>query len=215
MLNPSLKISVFSEAGKPVKQLELPKEIFGVKPKTDLLHFVANAYLANQRLGLAHTKTKAEVRGGGRKPWRQKGTGRARQGSIRSPQWRGGGVIFGPRSNRNWSVKINQKVKQLALAMSLSSKLADQRLTVVDKLPTDGKTKTFAKLLLANKLKSRILVIAEKTPVELLRAIRNLKNLKIIRADSLNALDALQCRYLLISEPSLEIIKQTFFKKNK
>ncbi|PIS40489.1 MAG: 50S ribosomal protein L4 [Candidatus Kerfeldbacteria bacterium CG08_land_8_20_14_0_20_43_14] len=209
----NLKISVFNSDGKAVKEVELDKTIFGVKPDTNLLHFVANAYLANKRLGLAHTKTKSEVRGGGRKPWRQKGTGRARQGSIRSPQWRGGGITFGPRSNRNWSVKINQKVKIKALAMALSAKAEDKKITLIDVLPTDGKTKSMAKLIKANKVSRTPLLIPTKTGVEILRACHNISGMQILRADSLNVLDVLKARHLILPVESLEAIKKTFFKK--
>lgn len=209
----NLKISVFNSDGKAVKEIELDKSIFGVKPDSNLLHFVTNAYLANKRLGLAHTKTKSEVRGGGRKPWRQKGTGRARQGSIRSPQWRGGGITFGPRSNRNWSVKINQKVKIKALAMALSAKAEDKKITLIDVLPVDGKTKSMAKLIKANKITRTPLLISTKTGVEILRACQNIPGLQVLRADSLNTLDVLKAKCLILTVASLETIKKTFFKK--
>ncbi|MFA6588052.1 MAG: 50S ribosomal protein L4 [Patescibacteria group bacterium] len=208
-----LKISVFNSEGKALKEVQLDKEIFGVKPDLELLHFVVNAYLANKRLGLAHTKTKSEVRGGGRKPWRQKGTGRARQGSIRSPQWRGGGITFGPRSDRNWSVKVNQKVKTKALGMSLSAKAQDAKITLIDVLPVDGKTNSIVKLLKAIKVRRSPLIIPSKTTPEILRACRNIKDLQVLRADSLNAHDVLKAKHLVILVDSLEVIKKTFFKK--
>ena len=126
----SLKIKVYNQIGTAVKDLELNAKIFGVKPNSELLHQAVVAQGANERQVLAHTKDRSEVRGGGKKPWKQKGTGRARAGSSRSPLWSGGGVVFGPETIENFKVKINQKMKQAAIFMALSDKVASQ--TLVD-----------------------------------------------------------------------------------
>lgn len=143
-----LKIKVYNQNVEPVGEIELSPGVFGVKSNPALVHQAAVAQMANQRKVIAHTKTRSEVRGGGRKPWAQKGTGRARHGSSRSPIWRGGGVTFGPRNDRNFKVRINKKMKQNALLMALSDKAANNNLAVVDKfsLP-EFKTKFFHQII--------------------------------------------------------------------
>ena len=137
-----LEAKVYNQEGKEIRTLELPEEIFAVEVKPTLLHEVVTIARANQREVLSHTKGRSEVRGGGRKPWKQKGTGRARHGSSRSPLWRGGGVTFGPTKERNFSMQLNDKVKKQALRMVLTNKLANDHLYIVDKLAIkDGKTK--------------------------------------------------------------------------
>ena len=144
----SLKIKVYNQAAESTKDLELNAKIFGVKANGGLLHQVAIAQQANARQVLAHTKDRSEVSGGGKKPWKQKGTGRARVGSSRSPIWIGGGITFGPTKNRNFKKKINQKMKQKALFMALSDKLATNSLVILDNLEfTEFKTKKFNTLL--------------------------------------------------------------------
>ncbi|KAA0205979.1 50S ribosomal protein L4 [Candidatus Uhrbacteria bacterium] len=125
-------VSIYSQDGKSVGEMSLPEAYFGVKAKPKLVHEVLVAQQANRRKAVAHTKNRGEVSGGGKKPWKQKGTGRARQGSIRSPQWVGGGIVFGPRAERNFSVKVNRKAKQKALFMALSDKVANKSLLVIE-----------------------------------------------------------------------------------
>ncbi|MDO8584242.1 MAG: 50S ribosomal protein L4, partial [bacterium] len=140
--------SLYNQQGKDIGTVELSDVIFGVKPEAALVHEVSVAMRANKRRPVASTKTKGEVRGGGKKPWAQKGTGRARQGSIRSPNWVGGGIAFGPNSERNFEVKINKKAKRKALFMALSDKLNDKRIIVVDQITVEpAKTKTAAEML--------------------------------------------------------------------
>ena len=137
-----MKLPIYNLAGEKIKEKEVSSRIFGVKIRPEVIHQVVVAQGANARPVLADTKNRGEVRGGGKKPWRQKGTGRARQGSIRSPQWKGGGVVFGPTSDRNFSQRVNKKQKQLALAMCLSDKVNNNLLAVFDKLSlNEGKTK--------------------------------------------------------------------------
>jgi len=143
-----IKTPVYNVNGEKVSEVELNPKVFGLAVKPDLVSFVVIAQKANQRQVLAHTKNKGEVRGGGRKPWRQKGTGRARHGSIRSPLWRGGGVTFGPTKERNFSLKINKKEKRQALLMVLSDKAKHEKIILIDKLELDQpKTKKFFQIL--------------------------------------------------------------------
>ena len=148
-------VSIYNFEGKVVGTRELPAAVFGVPVKPGLLQQAVTAQQANRRVAIAHTKTRGEVRGGGRKPWKQKGTGRARHGSIRSPIWIGGGITFGPRSNRNFTLKINHKVRRRALLMSLSAKVAEAALMVVDDVkPVGKKSKQAAQLLVNLKLRA-------------------------------------------------------------
>jgi large subunit ribosomal protein L4 len=213
MATDKLTLKVLDLEGKPTKDVVLDPKIFGVKTDVGLLHLVTTAYQANKRLGLAHTKTKGEVRGGGRKPWKQKGTGQARQGSIRSPQWRGGGITFGPRTGSNHTRILTQKVKCKALAMALSTMVDKHHLILVEKFPSEGKTKPVAQLL--KKLNAnRLSLIAPASHDNLLvRATRNMPNVEVLRADSLNTYDVLRARHLILPVDSLEVIAKTFFTK--
>ncbi len=151
-----MKISTYTQNGKESGKAELPSEIFDVKMNSDLVHQVVLAQMSNQRQVIAHTKDKSEVRGGGRKPWKQKGTGRARHGSIRSPIWKGGGVTFGPTKDRNFKKKINKKMRRKALFMVLSSKVQDKEMIVLDKLKIEKpKTKEIAMVIENLKLKMK------------------------------------------------------------
>jgi large subunit ribosomal protein L4 len=159
-----MKVDVYNQEGKTVGNAELSAKVFGLKPNRGLIEQAIVTTLANRRQVLAHTKTKGEVRGGGRKPWKQKGTGRARHGSIRSPQWKGGGVVFGPRKNRNFELKMNVAAKRKALLMSLSDKVANERLIVLDAMKFEGaKTKHFATMLKALPHKKTNLVILSRS----------------------------------------------------
>lgn len=213
MADAALTIPVYSADGKQTSEVTLDSRIFGQTPDTGLLHLVTVQQQANKRLGLAHTKTKAEVRGGGRKPWKQKGTGQARQGSIRSPQWRGGGVIFGPRSGRNWTGKLNVQVRRKALAMALSIKASEKQIRLVEALPTDGKTKVVVSLLKKTNADRTPLIIPAKHDTMIVRATRNMQRVTVLRADSLNAYDVLRAHRLVLPVESLAVIAQTYFAK--
>jgi len=212
------KIAVYNIEGKKTGTATLPAEIFDIEMNTDLVHQVVVTQLANKRQVAAHTKDRSEVRGGGRKPWRQKGTGRARHGSIRSPIWRGGGIAFGPTKERNFKKKINKKMKRKALFMVLSSKVKDNELILLDKLEVkEPKTKLMAEIL--NKVKSQkskvknILIVIPKSDVNIVRASRNIPRIKTIRADSLNILDLLSFKYLLMPKEAIRVIQETYVKK--
>jgi len=168
---------------------------------------------------LAHTKDRSEVSGGGKKPWRQKGTGRARHGSIRSPIWIGGGVTFGPTKEKIFTKKINKKMKRQALFMSLSSKLKDKEMVLLDKIElAEAKTKQMIEILncLEEKLKKNFikgtLIVLPITDQKVIKASQNIPKIKIIKADSLNVLDILSYRYLLVSQEAVEVIKKTYLR---
>jgi len=181
------KVNVYNQEGKVTGGIELNPKFFDVKINPALVHEVVIAQQANARHSIANVKTRGEVRGGGKKPWRQKGTGRARQGSIRSPQWVGGGVTFGPTSARNFSVKINRKAKQKALFMALTDKVHDDKLVVLEAfVPKEVKTKFAAELFTKLPITRRALVVIPKSDANLLRMVRNLQNITLVTVNSLN-----------------------------
>ncbi len=182
----------------------LPKSVFAVEvPNHELLKLAYDAYLANNRLASATTKQRGEVRGGGKKPWRQKGTGRARFGSIRNPIWRGGGIVFGPRGNENYTKKISKTSKRVALRQALTLK-ADK--VLVAEIKTSGKTKEVAKFLEDNKLNRRILIVAEKTD-ELIRASSNISEVLLVSPMYLNVFDILNADHIVIAPKAIETIE--------
>ena len=182
----------------------LPKSVFAVEVRNhELLKLAYDAYLANNRLASATTKQRGEVRGGGKKPWRQKGTGRARFGSIRNPIWRGGGIVFGPRGNENYTKKISKTSKRVALRQALTVK-ADKVL-VVD-IKTTGKTAEVAKFLKENNLNRRVLIVAEKTD-ELIRATNNISEALLVSPMYLNVFDILNADHIVIAPKAIETIE--------
>jgi large subunit ribosomal protein L4 len=207
-------IKCYDQNGKVISQIRLPAEVFGLKINPDLVHQVLVLQLANRRKRLAKVKTRAEVRGGGRKPWRQKGTGRARVGSIRSPLWRGGGVVFGPRKERKFKKKIPKKMRRKALLMVLSGKAKEGLLILVDKLKLDQpKTKLMKKILEKLPCKEESCLIAlPQYDRNLVLATRNLPEVDTIWARNLNVLDLLSYKYLLLPKEALKLIKETFIK---
>ena len=214
-----MKQEIYNQKGEEIGKVELPSNIFGLEVNKDLIHQVVVAQMANARKIIAHTKDRSEKRGGGRKPWKQKGTGRARHGSIRSPIWKGGGVTFGPTKERVFAKKINRKMKQKALFMTLSSKIKDNEMILLDKLEMkEIKTKTMAAILnnLKNKLKKdstkSVLIVLPKTDINIIRANNNIAKTKTIRADSLNVLDILNYKYFLMLQDSIDVIKKTYTK---
>lgn len=215
----SLKIKVYNQAAEPVKDLELAEKIFAVKANHELLHQALVAQMANGRQVLAHTKDRSEVSGGGKKPWKQKGTGRARVGSSRSPIWIGGGVTFGPTKDRNFKQKINQKMKQKALFMVLSDRVENGSLVVLDNIDfNEYKTKKFNELLggLEKKVlkteRRDILVLSDAKDDKLKYSGRNLTGVKIINLENVNLADVLNFRYLLITEKGIETFTKRYNK---
>jgi len=206
-----MKADIYNQNAEKVSELELSEQIFNLKRNDDLIHQVVTSMQANLRVPVAHAKGRGEVRGGGKKPWRQKGTGRARHGSIRSPIWKGGGVTHGPTKERDFSKKINRKMKKKALFVSLSQKLRDKEILFLDKIDlTKPKTKEANIILknlakidgfekIENKKKNRfILALPEKSSLEIKRSFRNLPGVEIISTPNLNVLDILTYKYLVL-----------------
>ena len=203
---------LYSQEGKEIGKIPLPENVFGVKWNADLLHQVVQSMQSNQRQGSAHTKNRGEVSGGGKKPWRQKGTGRARHGSIRSPLWVGGGVAHGPRSDKNYARKVNRRLKRQALLIALSKKLKDGEILFLNGIEMpEIKTKAAKGVIgalarvkgfeaMSKKQNAAFFLLpAKDTPVE--KSFRNFSNLAIGEARNLNVLDVLQYRYLVITNP--------------
>lgn len=215
-----MKISVYNLSGDKAKDIEISQRIFGVQPKMEVIHQVVIAQQANARKVLADTKDKSEVRGGGRKPWKQKGTGRARHGSSRSPIWRGGGVTFGPTNDRNFSKGVNKKQKQLAMAMCLSNKVTENSFIVFEKLElTTGKTNDLKALIDNVRLKiaeakdsKKFLLIVDSNNELMTRAVQNLDKVKVISSDSLNCVDILNHDTILTSEKAVDQIDKHYLK---
>lgn len=202
------KVSLYNAQGEKSGQIDLKETIFGVTPKAELVHQVYVALRGREREPWAHTKTRGEVSGGGKKPWKQKGTGRARQGSIRSPLWVGGGIVFGPRKDRNYAQKINKKMGKKAVSMCLSDKVKGDVFVAVDALPEGGTAKAFvvfrAKLPGADK--NTLLIVSERDE-QLLRATRNLKKLDVRRAMDVNVVDLLHHSYIVASQSAIAVLE--------
>ncbi|BAF58502.1 ribosomal protein L4 [Pelotomaculum thermopropionicum SI] len=202
-------VALYNTNGEQVGELALKDEIFGVEVHEPVLHDAVVMHLANRRLGTHDTKTRSEVRGGGRKPWRQKGTGRARHGSIRSPLWRGGGIIFGPHP-RDYSYSLPRKVRRLALKSALSAKVNSGDILVLDELKLDQpKTKEMARILNNLKVDDALLVTAEKDEaVE--RSARNIPNIKPVQAALLNVYDILAYDKLVMTRDAVARVEEVF-----
>jgi len=197
-------LSVYNQNGKSVGNVELDDKIFDGKVNIALLHQVVLMYQANKRQGTASVKTRAQVSGGNSKPWRQKGTGRARAGSSRSPLWRKGGIVFGPH-NRDYTYQVPKRMKRQALICSLNSRLNDKLVKIIEELNIDsGKTKDFAQIVKALKLEKRTLFVCDNPPSLLIRSARNIPEARLVRWASLNALDVLESQNLVITKKALD-----------
>ena len=193
------KIDVYDMQGKKVSDVELKDEIFGIEPNEAVVHSVLVNFLANQRQGTQNTKTRAEVRGGGRKPWRQKGTGRARQGSIRAPQWIKGGIALGPKP-RSYKYSVNKKEKRLAIKSCLSSKVLENELVVVDSLPLkEIKTKEMVKALNNLKVEGKTLILLPERNETVQKSARNIEGVKTTLVNTINVYDLLKYKNLVIT----------------
>ena len=203
-------IDVYNIEGKKVDSVNLSEEIFGIEPNEAVVHSVLVNFLANQRQGTQSTKTRAEVRGGGRKPWRQKGTGRARQGSIRAPQWIKGGIALGPKP-RSYSYRINKKEKQLAIRSLLSAKVLDNELTVVDKLEVkEPKTKIMAKALTDLKIEGKTLIILTENNETVQKSARNIENVKTTLVNTINLYDLLKYNKLVVTLDKVKKLEEVY-----
>ena len=211
-----MKTPVYNQQGKEIENILLPKEIFGVEANNDLLYQVVISQTSNQRKVIAHTKGRGEVSGGGKKPWKQKGTGRARVGSIRSPLWKGGGVTFGPTKERNFKKKINKNMRKKALFQVFSAKAKENLLIIIDKITLEkAKTKQAVQILTNLSLKDKKCLIAlEKNDKKIIAAFKNIPFVKIIEARNINILDLLSYKYLIMEEKSIKAIKEMFLKQS-
>ncbi|MEG2719882.1 MAG: 50S ribosomal protein L4 [Oscillospiraceae bacterium] len=204
------KLAVLDKAGKKVSDIELNDSIFAVEPNQSAMHLVVVNYLANQRQGTQSTLTRAEVSGGGKKPWKQKGTGRARQGSTRSPQWTHGGIAFGPKP-REYGFDINQKVRRLAMKSALSSKVADNEMIVLDDISMDAiKTKDVVSVLSAiNAGKKTLIVLPEKNDL-VYKSARNIAGASVTLVNTLNVYDILNCNTIVVLKDAVAKIEEVY-----
>lgn len=211
-----IKEKIYNWEAKDIGEIELNSKIFDIKINPVLVQQVVEAHMANRRVAIAHTKIMAEVRGGGKKPWKQKGTGRARHGSSRSPLWIGGGVTFGPRKDRNFEKKINKKMKQKALFMVLTDKLQNEKFKIVEDIVMDNKkTKDLIlKIKNFNLSDKKVLITLKETNENIKDSAKNLKNIKIMPADSLNVYTLLNYEYLFLTKSAVEKINKHFVKIN-
>ena len=204
------KVDVYDLKGKKVSDVELADSIFGIEPNETIVHSVLVNYLANQRQGTQSTKTRAEVRGGGKKPWRQKGTGRARQGSIRAPQWIKGGIALGPKP-RSYKYTVNKKERRLAIKSILSSKVLEKELTVVDKLElAEIKTKTMVKALADLKVEGKTLIVLPENNKNVLMSARNIEGVKTITLNNINVYDLLKYNKLVLPLDTVKKLEEVY-----
>ena len=204
------KMDVYDIQGKKVSTVELKEEIFGIEPNEAVVHSVLVNFLANQRQGTQSTKTRAEVRGGGRKPWRQKGTGRARQGSIRAPQWIKGGIALGPKP-RSYKYRVNKKEKRLAIKSCLSSKVLENELTVVDSLNLkEIKTKEMAKAISNLKLEGKTLILLPEKNETVQKSARNIEGVKTTLVNTINVYDLLKYKNLVITLDTVKKLEEVY-----
>lgn len=203
-------VSVFNKDGKKVSDLEIAESVFGIEPNTSAMHIVVVNYLANQRQGTQSTLTRSEVSGGGKKPWRQKGTGRARQGSTRSPQWYHGGIAHGPKP-RSYSFSVNKKVRRLAMKSALSSKVAADELVVLDSLEmSEIKTKEVAKVLSNLETGKKVLIVLPEKDDVIYRSARNIAGVKVSLVNTLNVYDILNCNTVVVLKDAVAKIEEVY-----
>jgi large subunit ribosomal protein L4 len=214
-----MKVSLYNQQGTTVGEVEVNDKLFAVAPDSHLLAEAVRIQQSNTRLGLSNTKTRGEVRGGGKKPWKQKGTGRARAGSTRSPIWRHGGVTFGPRANRNWELKMNKKAKVKALAMALTDKLQGKRLYVIDDITLPEYKTKLASAVFTDMAKNiegfgkKHLLVVPSARKGIVRAVRNLQGCNSISASTLNIVEVLKADNLVILKDALQVLDKTFAKE--
>ena len=201
------KINVVDMAGKVVSELELNENVFGIEPNKTAMHSVVVNYLANQRQGTQSTLTRTEVSGGGRKPWRQKGTGHARQGSTRSPQWRHGGIALGPKPR----FTLNKKVRKLAMLSALSAKVSANEMVVVDAIKTDEfKTKTMVAMLKALEAEKKTLIVLDAVDAKVIKSAANIEGVKTTQYNTLNVYDILNCDKFVIVEGAVKKLEEVY-----
>ncbi len=204
------KINVVDMAGKVVSELELNDAVFGIEPNKTAMHSAVVNYLANQRQGTQSTLTRTEVRGGGKKPWRQKGTGHARQGSTRAPQWRHGGIALGPKP-RSYRFSLNKKVRQLAIKSALSSKVLENEMIVVDTITVDEfKTKNMVNMLKAIGADTKTLIVLDSADKKVIKSANNIEDVKTTQVNTLNVYDILNCNKFVIVKGAVEKLEEVY-----
>ena len=210
-----LELPVLDTKGQETGKISLPEEIFNAKINKPLMEQAVRVFLANQRQGTVQTKTRGDVRGGGKKPWKQKGTGRARQGSTRAPHWRGGGVTFGPMP-RDYSLELSDKMKKLAFYSSLTSKLKESKIKVISELNgLEGKTKNMQKALKALNITGSILLALPKDSLKIVKAVRNIENIEVVPANLLNTYSVIKNSNLIFLKSSLTLLEESFLGKKE
>ncbi len=203
------KVALLNLKGEKIKDIKLDDNIWGITPNDQVIYDSINLYMANRRQGTHATKNRSEVSGGGRKPWRQKGTGNARQGSIRAPHFVGGGVVFGPSTNRNYTKKMNKKERRLALKSALTYKVNDKAIEVVEKFEAEtNKTKDMLNALAELKLSGKILIVTTELTENLILATRNLANVNLVLANELNTYNVLYADKILITEDAVKYVEE-------
>ena len=204
------KINVVDMAGKVVSELELNDAVFGIEPNKTAMHSAVVNYLANQRQGTQSTLTRTEVRGGGKKPWRQKGTGHARQGSTRAPQWRHGGIALGPKP-RSYRYTLNKKLRRLAMLSALSTKVSANEMIVVDSIKTDEfKTKTMVAMLKAIGAEKKTLIVLDSVDNKVIKSAANIKGVKTTQSNTLNVYDILNCDKFVVVKGAVEKLEEVY-----
>ncbi|WP_028543509.1 50S ribosomal protein L4 [Paenibacillus taiwanensis] len=204
------KVALYNISGTQVGEIELADSVFGIEPNKHVLHDAVVMQLASLRQGTHKVKGRSEVRGGGRKPWKQKGTGRARQGSIRSPQWKGGGVVFGP-TPRSYAYKLPKKVRRLAIKSALSSKVLENKIIVLDELSLNApKTKEFQAILNNLKVERKALVVVPEYNDNVALSARNIPSVKLVAADGVNVYDVLRHQNLIITKDAVSKVEEVF-----
>ena len=203
------KVTLLNLKGEKLKDIKLNDEVFGIEPNNQTIYDAVVRKGASLRQGTHAVKDRSEVSGGGIKPWRQKGTGRARQGSIRAPHWYHGGVVFGPTTERNYEKKQNRKESRLALRSALSQKVANKEVIVIDKFEVkDNKTKTFTKVLETLKIEGKALIVVKELNENLILASRNLSNIKLIESHEINTYDVLNYKTIVITEEAVKMLEE-------
>lgn len=203
-------VAVLDMQGKEIEKIELSADIFGIEPNVPSMHIMVRSYLANQRQGTQSALTRAEVRGGGKKPWRQKGTGRARQGSTRAPQWTHGGVVFAPKP-RDYSFSVNKKVKRLAMKSALSSKVNDDQIIVIDSISMDDyKTKTIVNMLKAIGSEKKALIVLPEVSDKIVASAKNIPGVKTAQVNTLNVYDILNADKFIIVKDAVKKIEEVY-----
>ena len=202
------KLQILDTNGKKVSEIKLAKELWGIEPNDAVLYDALRLTMNNSRQGTADTKTRSEVSGGGRKPWRQKGTGRARQGSTRAPHWPGGGIVFGPHP-RSYAIKMNRKERRLALKSALAYKAIESKMIVVDKLEVAStKTKDMKAILNALNVDKKVLIVVDELTDNLILSSRNLKNVLLLSVDEINTYDVVYADTLVITEAAVKALEE-------